>query len=99
VAAVVHVEVWLIDEPERDRNPHLDFVLSDAAAAVASLRAEGKTVLPHCVQAQSRTPTVAALYGARLTGSTPTDALADIVQVLPKASPNSGLRAALMRLG
>jgi hypothetical protein len=24
VAAVDHVEVWLIDEPERDKNPHLD---------------------------------------------------------------------------
>jgi ADP-ribosyl-[dinitrogen reductase] hydrolase len=98
VAAGDHVEVWLIDDADPDKNPNLDFVLTDAVAAVAALRAEGKTVLLHCVQAQSRTPAVAALYGARLTGRTPTEALADIVDVLPKANPNRGLRAALERL-
>jgi ADP-ribosyl-[dinitrogen reductase] hydrolase len=94
-----HVEVWLIDDHDMTKNPNLDFVLTDAVAAVEALRAEGKTVLLHCVQAQSRTPAVAALYGARLTGRTPTDALADILKVLPKANPNSALRAALGRLG
>ena len=98
VAAGDHVEVWLIDEPGPSKNPNLDFVLADAAAAVAALRAEGKTVLLHCVQAQSRTPAVAALYGARLTGRTPTEALADIAHVLPDVNPNRGLRAALERL-
>ena len=93
-----HVEVWLLDESEPEKNPNLDFVLTDAVAAVEALRAEGRTVLLHCVQAQSRTPAVAALYGARLSGSTPTDALADILEVLPKARPNSGFRAALDRL-
>ena len=93
-----HVEVWLLDESEPDKNPNLDFVLTDAVAAVEALRAEGRTVLLHCVQAQSRTPAVAALYGARLTGRTPTEALADIVEALPNANPNSGFRAALMRL-
>jgi ADP-ribosyl-[dinitrogen reductase] hydrolase len=98
VAPRDHVEVWLLDESEPDKNPNLDFVLTDAVAAVEALRADGRTVLLHCVQAQSRTPAVAALYGARLTGRTPTEALADIVEVLPKASPNSGFRAALDRL-
>ena len=99
VAAGDHLEVWLIDEPDRDNNPNLDFVLTDAAAAVTALRAEGKTVLLHCVQAQSRTPAVAVLYGARLTGRTATSALADILDVLPKANPNRALLAALDRLG
>jgi ADP-ribosyl-[dinitrogen reductase] hydrolase len=94
-----HVEVWLIDESEPDKNPNLDFVLTDAVAAIEVLRAEGRTVLLHCVQAQSRTPAVAALYGARLTGQTPIQALADIIFVLPKANPNGGFRSALMRLG
>ena len=98
VAADAHVEVWLIDKPGPDQNPNLDFVLTDAAEAVTALRAEGKTVLLHCFQAQSRTPTVAALYGAQLTGRTSTQALADIVEVLPKADPNSAFRAALKRL-
>jgi Dual specificity phosphatase, catalytic domain. len=99
VAAGDHLEVWLIDEPDQDTNPNLDFVLTDAAASVTALRAEGKTVLLHCVQAQSRTPAVAALYGARLTGRTATSALADILDVLPKANPNRALLAALDRLG
>jgi ADP-ribosyl-[dinitrogen reductase] hydrolase len=98
VAPGDHIEVWLIDEPDWHQNPNLDFVLTDAAAAVTALRAEGKMVLLHCVQAQSRTPAVAALYGARLTGRKPSDVLTDIVEVLPHADPNGGLRAALKRL-
>jgi len=93
-----HVEVWLVDDTDPAKNPHLDFVLHDAASAVAALRAEGKTVLLHCVQAQSRTPTVAALYGATITGRSPVDCLADVLTVLPKANPNAAMRAALQRL-
>jgi ADP-ribosylglycohydrolase/predicted protein tyrosine phosphatase len=98
VAADDHVEVWLIDEPDPDKNSNLDFVLTDAAKAVAALRAEGKTVLLHCFQAQSRSPTVAALYGARCTDRTPTEVLANIEQVLTGANPNNAFRAALARL-
>lgn len=94
-----HVEVWLVDESDPAKNPNLDFVLADAAGEVAALRAEGRTVLLHCVQAQSRTPAVAAVYGALVTGSTPTEALAEILQVLPEANPNTALMAALQRLG
>ena len=94
-----HIEVWLIDESEPDKNPNLDFVLTDAVAAIEMLRAEGKTVLLHCVQAQCRTPAVASLYGARLTRLTPGEALADIVEVLPNANLNPVFRAALERLG
>ena len=93
-----HVEVWLIDDPRPDKNPNLDFVLADAAATVDALRKEGKAVLLHCVQAQSRTPAVAALYAARFKGRKVTDALADIQKVLPDADPNRGLRTALERL-
>jgi ADP-ribosylglycohydrolase len=99
VAAGDHVEVWLIDEADPAKNPNLDFVLADAAAAVSELRDEGRTVLLHCVQAQSRTPAVAALCGARLTDRTPIEALADIAVVLPHAHPNAALLAALERLG
>jgi ADP-ribosylglycohydrolase len=98
VAAADHVEVWLVDDADPAKNPNLDFVLSDAAGTVAALRAEGKTVLLHCVQAQSRTPAVAALYGARLAGRTPIEALADIEDVLPMAEPNAAFQEALERL-
>lgn len=98
VRAGDHVEVWLLDEADPAKNPHLDFLLRDAARAVATFRAEGKTVLLHCVQAQSRTPTVAALYGAMVTGRTPAECLREIQQVLPDAHPNSGMLGALLRL-
>jgi ADP-ribosylglycohydrolase/protein-tyrosine phosphatase len=98
VKASDHVEVWLVDDIHADKNPNLTFVLHDAAAAVAALREEGRTVLLHCVQAQSRTPTVAALYGARVSGKTPLECLADVKRVLPDAVPNPMLLAVLNRL-
>jgi ADP-ribosylglycohydrolase len=89
------VEVRLIDRP--DRNPNLDFILADTVTAMEQLRAAGRTVLLHCVQAQSRTPTVAALYGMRKTGAGPDEALATVRGVLPGASPIEDFRAALAR--
>lgn len=93
-----HVEVRLIDRPEVDENPHLDFVLTEAVRAVERLRSEGRTVLVHCVGAYSRTPTVGALYGARLKGTSTEQALRDVQRVLPSAHPNRAFRAALRRL-
>ena len=93
-----HVEVRLVDQPKIDENPHLDFVLTDAARAVERLRDEGRTVLLHCVAAHSRTPTVAALYGARRCGISTERALRDIQSVLPRSHPNPAFRAALKRL-
>jgi ADP-ribosyl-[dinitrogen reductase] hydrolase len=92
-----HVEVWLVDSSNPAQNPNLAYVLHDAVDAVEALRAEGRTVLLHCVQAQSRTPTVAAMYGARLTGRTASESLRDVRRVLPHASPNSAFRAELDR--
>jgi protein-tyrosine phosphatase len=56
-------------------------------------------VLVHCVGAYSRTPTVGALYGARLRGVDADDAIRDVTAVLPGANPNRAFRAALRRLG
>ena len=55
-------------------------------------------MLIHCVQAQSRTPTVAALYGAWLRGIGLDEALADVCGVLPNADPSPEFREALRRL-
>ncbi|HNM83178.1 MAG TPA: ADP-ribosylglycohydrolase family protein [Mycobacterium sp.] len=93
-----HVEVRLIDSLDPDENPHLDFVLLNSAQAVEDLRAQGHTVLLHCVEAFSRTPTVAALYGARLRHVGADEALADVLAVLPDADPNPAFREALRRL-
>jgi ADP-ribosyl-[dinitrogen reductase] hydrolase len=94
-----HTEVRLIDRPEPDENPHLDYVLLDTVRTVEQLRADGRTVLVHCVAAYSRTPTVAALYGVRLNNVSADAALRDITAVLPGAHPNPAFRAALRRLG
>ena len=89
------VEVRLIDRNGSEENPNLGYVLNDTARLVRQLREEGRTVLLHCVQAHSRTPTVAALYGAQLTGVPIEKALDDVGQALPRAHPNSSFRQAL----
>ena len=65
---------------------------------IADLRAEGRTVLLHCVKAHSRTPTVAALYSSRHLGIPHRTALADVVASLPDAHPNPAFRDAMDRL-
>jgi hypothetical protein len=94
-AGAEQIDVRLIDQPGVNEN--LDFVFLDTVRAVEQLRRDGRTVLIHCVQAQSRTPTVAALYGARLRGIGIRQALADVCAVLPTADPIE-FREALRRL-
>ena len=95
-ARAEQIDVRLIDQP--GVNDNLEFVLLDTVRAVEQLRQEGRTVLIHCVQAQSRTPTIAALYGARLRGMSIAEALADVCAVLPNADPIPDFREALRRL-
>jgi ADP-ribosylglycohydrolase len=90
------IDVRLIDQP--NANDNLDFVLLDTVRVVEQLRQEGRTVLIQCVQAQSRTPTVAILYGARLRGISIAEALADVCGVLPDADPIPEFQEALRRL-
>ncbi|SEH47610.1 ADP-ribosylglycohydrolase [Mycolicibacterium rutilum] len=93
-----HVEIRLIDRTSHDENPHLDFVLLDAVRSIEELRGEGRTVLVHCVAAYSRTPTIGALYGARLRGVGVDEAVRDVTAVLPDAYPNRAFREALRRV-
>lgn len=95
IAAGDRVTVRLIDKEAPGENPHLEFVLTEAADAVAELRAEGKTVLLHCVQAQSRTPTVAALYAMRHLGVERERAVREVCAALPHAHPNRAFAAVL----
>ena len=92
------MQVWLVDSPDPAKNPNLDAVLADAADAVAALRAEGRTVLLHCVEGRSRTPTVATLYAVRHRGVPYDEALAAVRRALPHADPNPAFREALGRL-
>jgi len=94
-----HVEVWLIDSNEERHNPHLAYVIDQAARAVADLRAQGRTVLLHCVQAQSRTPSVGARYAALALGIETDQALREVNAALPEANPQWALRQAVEVLG
>jgi ADP-ribosyl-[dinitrogen reductase] hydrolase len=91
-----HVEVWLIDE--EDANNDLPRVIRDAAAVVRQLRREGKTVFLHCVHAQTRTPVVAAAYGALIRPRSRAEALERVLTVLPSAYPRRSIRRALEEL-
>jgi protein-tyrosine phosphatase len=95
---VEQIDIRLIDIVGPDANPNLDFVLTDTVRLIEQLRSEGHTVLLHCVAARSRTPTVAALYGARKQGISGKAALREVASVLSDAYPNSDFRRALERL-
>ena len=88
-----HVDFRLLDTVADD-NPNLAFVLDDAARTVARLRDEGRTVLLHCVAAQSRTPSVAVRY-SMLRGVPFGEAMADVRRALPECSPNRDFVEAL----
>ncbi len=71
---IEHQVVGLLDTDVAD-NPNLAFVLVDTADFVADCAAQGKRVFVHCVQAQNRTPAVAAAYLIRSRGMYPNVAL------------------------
>ena len=98
IAPQNHLEVWLADSADPAANPNLDFVLHDAVQAVADLRAEGRTVLVHCIQAQSRTNAIAALHSAISYGVPIEQALEDVRHALPDAWPDPCFLDALNRL-
>ncbi len=98
VAPGDHLQVWLVDHPGCNSNPH--FVIDQAARAIAEFRAEGKRVLVHCHAGQSRTPAVAARYTMLRDGTSPADAFAAICAALgrPVSLVNPELRAAVYEL-
>lgn len=98
IAPENHIRVWLVDSDDEADNQHVDFVLKEAADLVARMRAEGRVVLLHCVQAHSRTPSVGALYAALHKGAPAAEAVAQVVDSLPMAYPNHAFRTAIERI-
>ena len=90
------VEFRILDTVAED-NPNLAFALDDAARTVVRMRDEGKTVLLHCVAAQSRTPSVAIRY-SMLRGVPFQDAFDDVHRALPGSSPRPHFVEALKQL-
>jgi ADP-ribosyl-[dinitrogen reductase] hydrolase len=97
-AGIEQVDIRLIDDIGAEANPNLDFVLVDTVRLIEQLRNGGLTVLLHCVACHSRTPTVAALYGARKQGISGILALHEITRVVPDAWPNIEFQEAMKRL-
>ena len=97
-AGVEQIDVRLIDKTDPAANLNLDFVLTDTVRLIEQLRNEGRTVFLHCVACHSRTPTVAALYGARRQGISGILALEQVGDVLLDGWPNSTFEAAIKRL-
>ena len=65
----VRREVYLFDE-ERDHNPSLEHVLTDAVDTVEAWRAEGRDVVVHCHGGRSRTALVMKALAMRHHGWT-----------------------------
>ena len=93
-----HVAFRLIDEADAQESPNLALVPNDAARTVADLRAEGHTVLLHCVAASSRMPSAAIRYSQGL-GVPHEQAVRHVRAALPHSSPNAAFRIALGELG
>ena len=96
-ATCPHVEVRLIDRPETDENPHLDFVLTDAVRAVERLRAEGRKCCctawaPTAAPDGRRTLRRSAMRHQHQASS------ARCPVGPPRSHPNPAFRAALKRL-
>ena len=98
VLAPQRVKVRLLDEDLPEANPNLEFLFADMAEAITAWRDEGKKVLVHCVQAERRTPAVAAAYLASRAGISGDEAFARVRRVLPGARVNPAFRAVLERL-
>lgn len=95
---VEHHELWLLDTEAPGANPNLDFLLMDTAAGIAACRDEGKRVFVHCVQAQARTPAIAAAYLAHRHGLSGAEAARRVAARLPGSVPRPSFAAALSRL-
>jgi predicted protein tyrosine phosphatase len=93
-----HLEIWLVDNPGDNNQPH--FVIDQAARAVAAFRAEGKRVFLHCHAGLSRTPAVAARYACLTSGCDPDTAFAQVAAATgrPTAKINPELLAAVYEL-
>ena len=97
-SGLLALPVWLIDSYDAADNPNLDVIATDTVDALIALRGQGKRVLLHCVAAESRTPTIAALYAARVAGGSGLDGLARVRTVLPAAAPKPPFLDLLTRL-
>jgi hypothetical protein len=97
LSASQHLPIMLMDHAGEEHNPNLEFCLDNAATALNTFLGAGHRTALHCVQAQSRTPSVLALALMQSSGLTSTDALNEATGALPDAHPNVAFQAALAK--
>lgn len=90
------IEFWLIDQP--GENVDTSYVLTDAAQAIADLRAEGKKVVVHCVAAHNRTPAAAIAYSILHKGIAFDQAWEEVRNALPNPQHNEEFYSVLKGL-
>jgi len=95
--ASAHLPIMLMDHAGVEHNPNLDFCLHNAATAVNTFLGAGHRTALHCVQAQSRTPSVLALALMQSSGLSSRDALNTAMGALPDAHPNVAFQASLAK--
>jgi ADP-ribosyl-[dinitrogen reductase] hydrolase len=93
-----HHELWFLDSEAPGANPNPDFILKDTAAGIATCRDEGKRVFIHCVQAQARTPAIAAAYLAHRFGLSGAEAAARMGALLRGPMQRPSFATAMDRL-
>lgn len=93
------LEILLIDSESASKNLNLGFTFADTASAIKQLRDNGHGVFLHCVQSQSRTPSIAITYAVNELGIDFDKANQDVLAALPAAQINPGFEALLEQLG
>ncbi|HMK98385.1 MAG TPA: hypothetical protein VK425_12610, partial [Acidimicrobiales bacterium] len=83
------------DSDDPADNPNIDFILVDLARSIMSWRDDGKKVVLHCVQAERRTPAVAAAYLGERLGVSGDEAWGRVARQLPTARRNPVFDAVL----
>jgi len=93
---VEHHVIGLLDTDVGD-NPNLGFVLADTADFLIRCADAGRRMFVHCVQAQNRTPAVAAAYLVRRRAMDPRQAI-DRVSELTQSRPRPFLAEGVQSL-
>ena len=92
------VTIQMLDSTDPEQNKNLDLVIADVAEAIEQWRSDGKTVYLHCVQCESRSPTLAAAYLARHLHISGIEALTRLKATTGKTPLNRTLRKAVERI-
>ena len=93
-----HIQVMIMDMEGRDNNSNIAFTFNEIAQQIEEFFNEGKHVVVHCVQAQSRTPSALIAFCMNRFGWSYEDALETVKKTFPDAAPINAFTSALQSL-